>query len=148
MIANGPGANRHITITGFQPGGYTVKSEGKLWKQVWIAHFPAGARPDDRREIKVVVSSRHVAGEATLRQWLSGGRITGVCSAEPRTNFGTALGGLLVEANDGCALSSAWSIEELRERPSAAEVTATWAGSVGCFAAALLLAAMVFWIAR
>jgi hypothetical protein len=149
LIAKGPGANRHVTITGFDPGGYAVQSEGKRWTQVWVALFPAGARRDERRDIKVVVSSRDVANEVELRHWLSAGRITGICSAEPRTSFGTSLGSLLVEANhDGATLTAAWSIEELRAAPSAAEVMATWAGSVGCFAAVLLLAAVVFWITR
>jgi hypothetical protein len=36
----------------------------------------------------------------------------------------------------------------VRERPSADEVSGTWAGAVGGFAAVLILAAIVFLIAR
>ncbi len=148
LIEHGPGANRHVTITGYQPGGYVKESEGKLWTQVWVALFPAGARPEEFREIKVVVGSRRIPGEAVLRQWLSLGPITGICSAAPRTTWGTALGPLLSQANDGSTLRAAWSIAEVRELPSAAEVTGTWAGAVGGFAAVLILAALVFLIAR
>ncbi len=148
LIEHGPGANRHVTITGYQPGGYVKESEGKLWTQVWVALFPAGARPEEFREIKVVVGSRRIPGEAVLRQWLSLGPITGICSAAPRTTWGTALGPLLSQANDGSTLTAAWSIAEVRELPSAAEVTGTWAGAVGGFAAVLILAALVFLIAR
>jgi hypothetical protein len=148
LIEHGPGANRHVTITGYQPGGHVKESKGNLWTQVWVALFPVGARPEEFREIKVVVESRQIPGEAGLRQWLSLGRITGICSAAPRTTWGTTLGPLLSQANGGSTLRAAWSIEEVGELPSAAEVTGTWAGAVGCFAGVLILAAFVFLIAR
>jgi hypothetical protein len=148
LIEHGPGANRHVIVTGFDPGGHAVMSEGKLWKEVWVVLFPAGARPEERREIKVVASSKSVSGEPMLRQWFALGRITGICSAEPRTRWGTSLGSLLSQANGGSTLTAAWSIDEVRERPSAEEVTRTWAGAVGGFAAVLILAAIVFLIAR
>jgi hypothetical protein len=138
----------HATITGYQPGGYVKNSDGVLWTEVWVALFPAGALPEERRDIKVVVYSRQIPGEAVLRQWLSHGRITGISSAEPRTWWGTTLGPLLSQANGGSSLTAAWSIDEVGELPSAAEVTGTWAGAVGGFAVVLILAALVFLIAR
>ena len=152
LIEQGPGANRHVTITGYEPGGYVKESEtsahGTLWKLVWVPLFPAGARPEQRRDIKVVVESRQIAGETALRQWLSVGRITGICSAQPRTNWGKQRGPLLSQANDGSTLTAAWSIDVVGQPPSAAEVTGTWAGAVGGFAVVLVLAALVFLIAR
>jgi hypothetical protein len=68
--------------------------------------------------------------------------------ATPHTTWGTTLGPLLSQANGGSTLTAAWSIEEVRELPSATEVTGTWAGAVGGFAAVLILAAIVFLIAR
>jgi hypothetical protein len=44
LIEQGPGANRHVTITGYQPGGYVKESNDKLWTGVWVALLPAGAR--------------------------------------------------------------------------------------------------------
>lgn len=148
LIERGPGANRHVTITGYQPGVYVKESKGNLWTQVWVPLFPAGARPEEFREIKVVVESSRISGEAVLRQWLSRGRITGICSATPRTRWGTKLGPLLSQANGGSTLTAAWSIGEVGEWPRAAEVTETWAGAVGGFAAVLILAALVFLLAR
>jgi hypothetical protein len=145
LIQNGPGANRHITITDFRPGGYAVMSKSKSWTTVWIALFPADARPAERKEIKVVLSSTDVRDEAALRQWLRRGRVTGICSAAPSTSWGTELGPRLVEANQGCPLSAAWSIEELRETPSAALVEGLLGGAVGCLAAVVVLALIVFW---
>jgi hypothetical protein len=148
LVEHGPGANRHVTITGYQPGSYVKESKGNLWTQVWVPLFPAGAQPAEFHEIKVVVESRQIPGEAVLRQRLSLGRITGICTAAPRTTWGTTLGPLLSQANGGSTLTAAWSIEEVGELPSAAEVTGTWAGAVGCFAGVLILAALVFLIAR
>jgi hypothetical protein len=148
LVEHGPGANRHVTITGYQPGSYVKESKGNLWTQVWVPLFPAGAQPAEFHEIKVVVESRQIPGEAVLRQRLSLGRITGICTAAPRTTWGTTLGPLLSQANGGSTLTAAWSIEEVGELPSAAEVTGTWAGAVGCFAGVLILGALVFVIAR
>ncbi len=145
LIENGPGANRHVTVTDFQPGGYAVETKSKAWTDVWVALFPSGARGEERKEIKAVVSSSYIHGDPELQQWLRRGRISGICTAAPTSNFGTTLGPTLVKANPGCTLSSAWSIEELREPPSAAEVTVTLAISVGCFALVVVLALLVFW---
>jgi hypothetical protein len=146
LIENGPGENRHVTVTDFQPGGYAMETQGKSWTTVWVALFPAGARAEDRKAIPVVAYSSHIHSEPELRLWLRGGRITGICTSERRTNFGTALGPLIEQVNPGSTLSAAWSIEELHEPPSAATVTATLMGSVGCFAAVLILAMILFWL--
>ena len=42
------------------------------------------------------------------------GRITGICSASPRSSWGTVLGRKLVQANKGLPLTSVWSIDEMR----------------------------------
>ena len=142
LIRNGPGSNRHITVTDFRPGGYAFQSKSGSWTQVWIALFPAGA---EASEIKVVLSSKEVRDEDALAKLLQHGRVTGICSAALRSSWGMTLGSELVEANQGCQLSSAWSIEELREPPSAALVTGMLAGSNGCFAAVVMLAMIIFW---
>ncbi len=145
LIQNGPGVNRHVAITDFRGGGYVMESKSGSWTNVWIALFPPGAQPDERKEIKVVLSSKSVRDEAALRQLLQRGRVTGICSEVPRSSWGTVLGPKLIEANQGCQLSSAWSIEELREPPSAARVTGLLTSSTGCFAAVIILVMIVFW---
>jgi hypothetical protein len=145
LIQDGPGANRHVVITGFRPGGYAVQARSDSWAQVWVALFPAAARPEECKEIKVVLSSKLVRNEADLRDLMRGGRVTGICSETPRSSWGTTLGPNLVQANHGCPLSSAWSIEEMREPPSAAELMATFAGGVACLVTVLILALIVFW---
>jgi hypothetical protein len=147
LIQNGPGTNRHVTVTDFRPGGYAIETKSSSWTRVWVALFPAESRADQRPEIKVVLSSKAVSDEAALRRWLQPGRVAGICSATPRSGWGLVVGHNLVEANQGCPLSSAWSIEELREPPSAAEVQGIFTISAGCFAAILILAGIVFWTA-
>jgi hypothetical protein len=145
LIQNGPGPNRHVILTGFLPGGYAVETKSGSWTNVWVALFPIGAPPVQGKEIKVVLSSKAVGNEAALGRLLQSGRVTGICSETPRSSWGLTLGPKLVEANQGRQLSSAWWIEEMREPPSAALVTGILAGSVGCLAAVLILALIVFW---
>ncbi len=142
LLANGPGTNRHVTLTEFQPGGYAVQSKNGKWSQVWIALFPPGAAAGD---IQVVLSMKGVSSEAELEQLLAAGRINAICSAKLRTSWGTKLGPEIEAANPGSTLTAAWSLEELREVPSAGLVTSLLAGSGGCFVAVLLLALVVWW---
>jgi hypothetical protein len=145
LIENGPGTNRHVTVTDFRPGGYAFGSKAGSWTRVWVALFPAGPQPGERKDIRAVLSSTAVGDEAALRRLLQPGRVTGICSEAPKASWGTALGPRLLQVNPGCQLSSAWVIEELREPPSAARVTEILAVSAACFAAVLLLAVVVFW---
>ncbi|MEQ8787490.1 MAG: hypothetical protein RIC55_14395 [Pirellulaceae bacterium] len=146
LIQDGPGANRHVTLRDFLPGGYVVESKSSGWTTVWIALFPAGAGGGgDADEIRVVVSSKAIRNEAELQQLLQTGRFTGICWETQRTSWGTTLGGELIRANDGCPLSSAWYIEELRETPTAAHVQSLLLGSTACFTAVLVLSAVLFW---
>jgi hypothetical protein len=145
LIQNGPGANRHVTLTDFRPGGYAVESKSGTWTNVWVALFPIGAQANARREIQVVLSAKGIRDEAALRRLLQPGRITGMCSKTPRSSWGGTLGPELVKANDGRPLSSAWEIEELGEPPSEARVRWLLTGSGGCFAAVCVCALIVFW---
>ena len=147
LIDNGPGANRHVTLIGFLPGGYAAesKSQSKVWTQVWIALFPAGMRPEDRREIRVVLYSNDIPGAAPLGQRMQSGRITGICSASTRSSWGTVLGPEIVKANRGMPLTSVWEITEMREVPSEGLVRNLLWGSTGGFAVVVLLSLLVFW---
>jgi hypothetical protein len=148
LSRDGLGTNRHVTLTHFRPGGFAVETSsrsGGSWTHVWVALFPEGLRPEERREIKVVLSAKGVRDEAALRRLLEGGRVTGICSEAPSSSWGTQLGPKLVQANPGCQLSSAWTVEEMREPPGAALVTGILTGSASCFAAAVVLALLVFW---
>ena len=147
LIDDGPGANRHVTLTDFRPGGFAVQtnSKSKSWSQVWIVLFPAGSRPEARQEIKVVLSSHAVRDTAALEQLLRSGRVTGICSASPRSIWGGALGPEIVQANKGIPLSSAWEVEEMAAPPSERLVTSLLWGSAGSFVAAVLSALLIFW---
>ncbi len=146
LIQNGPGTNRHVTITDFRPGGYYFEGDPGSWREVYVALFPIGeARPT---EIKAVLSTKEVRDEAGLRQLLQHGHFTGICSKGPSSHWGTTLGPELVKANEGCPLLSAWSIDELdklSEVPSAASVARSFAESTGCLLVALICAAIIFW---
>ena len=145
LIQNGPGANRHITVTNFRPGGYAVETESGKWKDVWIALFPTGPQANGGKEIKVVLSSNGVVNEAALKRLVQSGRVTGICSTGPTSNWGGTVADELVKANQGGRLASAWLIEELHELPSAASVTEELACCASCFAAVILFAMVLFW---
>jgi hypothetical protein len=145
LIKNGPGANRHVILTDFQPGGYAFESKSGSWSSVWIALFPASARPDECKDIRVVLYSTSVRDEMDLGRLLQNGRVLGMCSADSKSYWGATLGPNLTKANQGCQLSSSWSIEELSEPPSVTLVTRIMNGSAGCFVAVLILAIFVFW---
>jgi hypothetical protein len=145
LIQNGPGTNRHVTLTGFRAGGYAAETKSGGWTGVWVALFPTGPQTDAGKEIKAVLSSKAVKDEDALRRLVQSGRVTGICSEAPRSGWGGELGPKLSQANQGCQLSSAWEIEELREPPSAALVMGLLTGSAGCFAVVLILAPILFW---
>ncbi len=145
LIDDGPGANRHVTVTDFRPGGVAYETESGRWTEAWVALFPGKAPADKSRAIQVVLSSKTVHDNADLTRLLQQGRVTGICSQTPSSSWGVTLGPELVKANPGCTLSSAWSIEELRAPPGAATVTALLTGSECCLAAVLILALIVYW---
>lgn len=147
LIENGPGANRHVTITGFRVGGYTFenRSGSDTWSDLWIALFPVGVESTD---IQVVLSSRAVRSPPELGRLLQAGKVTGICSQEPRTRWGAKLGPNLRRASRGATLASAWEIEEMSEPPSRARVTSILVGAAACFGAVLVLASAIFWKAR
>jgi uncharacterized membrane protein len=65
LINNGPGENRHVTITNFAAAGYvTEQTQGGTWNEVWIALFPVGV-PEE--EIKAVYSSKSINSDAMRR---------------------------------------------------------------------------------
>jgi hypothetical protein len=154
LIENGPRGNPHVVVTDFRLGGYCFLSkDGKLgvWSTVWVAMFPVagdGKKPAGKStepaEIKAILKSRTLRSDAALGQFLKRGRVVGICTEEPRTNFGTTLGPNLQEANPDCPLVTAYEIEELNELPSGATIREAFLGASACFAVALLLALVIF----
>jgi hypothetical protein len=150
LIRSGPGANRHLTITDFETGGFVYESRGGAWTSVWVALFPPeqpSNRPAD--EIEVVLSSKQIRDEATLQRLLRPGQVTGICSATRSTSWGVTLGPRLVESNPGSKLNSAWRFEYVENTPTLQFVSILPASSTGCFVSALILAAAIgyrnFW---
>lgn len=148
LIEDGPGPNRHLTLTNFRPGGFAVQSQNGAWTSVWIALFPAGAGENKLQEIRVVLSSRAIRNEADLRKMFEHGRVTGICSSAPRSNWGATLGRQLSQANGGRPLNAAWSIEEMNNPPTAALVNTLLSCSAGCFALVLAIVPVMFWATR
>jgi hypothetical protein len=142
LIKNGPGANRHVTLTDFRPAGYVVETKSGSWQQVWVPLFPPEAPAGD---IKVVLSCSSVRDLGGLQRLMQPGQITGICSASLRETWGTTLGPKLVEANPGCSLTAAWSVEEMSEPPSEALVTGFLYGGVASLGTVLLLALILVW---
>jgi hypothetical protein len=145
LIENGPGDNRHVIITKFQPGGYVSESRDGVWTDVWIAVFPAEPPLAVNQEIAAVLHSNRIHDEAAIRRALQGGRVTGICSVARGSSWGATLGPELAKSNPGCQLSSAWKIEELREPPGEAQVMQVLAGAGACFVVVLALAVFIFW---
>jgi hypothetical protein len=142
LIADGPGATRHLTITGFEPGGYVIETDkAGAWREVWVALFPAGA---ERAEINLVLSTKSVRDVEGLRRLLAGGRVTVLSEAAPSTGW-AKVGPNLVQANNGCQLSSAWRVQEVGDIPSASTVAWIMAGSAACLALVLAFAAALVW---
>ncbi len=139
LIENGPGANRHVTITDFKPGIYIAESKDDSWKEVWVPLFPAGM---PAREIKVVLSSRAIRDEVALDPLLQQPRITGICSADQRSNWGSTLGPQLVEANQNLPLTSAWELEDVSKPPNAEGYLI---GSAVSFSLVVLIAMFLGW---
>ncbi len=50
LIQKGPGANRHVTLRDYRPGGYayTSQSGSPPWSEVYVALFPAPRGPMNR----------------------------------------------------------------------------------------------------
>jgi hypothetical protein len=142
LIQDGPGLNRHVSISGFSVGGYAVESSSS---RAWVALFPTGLQSN---EIKAVLCLRAFRGETDVQRLVQQGRATGICSTNERSSWGMVLGPELEKANQGMRLSSAWDIEELTEPPSAARVRGFFVGAIVCLAIALILAATIFWKAK
>lgn len=142
LIRNGPGENRHVTLTDFEPGGYVVQENGQTWSQVWVALSAAGREPD---QIEVVARLEGVHSAADVQRSLRNGRVSGICSAAPRSRWGAALRPRLERANDGRSLGAAWEIRELRETPKASVVTVFLTISVVGFAGAIVLSLAFVW---
>jgi hypothetical protein len=145
LIKNGPGLNRHVTLTQFEAGGYVVEqTDGGTWKEVWIALYPAGLGSDaDEEEIKVVFASKSINSKPMLRQVMQQRQVTGICSKSLRSSWGATLGPEMVKANDGAPLKSAWSIHAPRSPPSAQFVKYIFVSSYAAFGAALAIAGLV-----
>jgi hypothetical protein len=141
LIKNGPGENRHVTLTDFEPGGWVVQTENNSWKEVTIAMFPAGG-PDDN--IEVVLSSRSINSDPMLRQFLAQKKITGICSKARRSNWGATLGPELVKANDGAPLASPWAVHELRNPPTEGFVNGVFNAAYISFGLVIAIALVVF----
>jgi hypothetical protein len=136
LIENGPGVNRHVSISDFRAGGYTLANGCG----VWVALFPNDEKPDSGTEIKAVLWSMTIHDKVALTKMLRRGRIDGACEAVPTAHWGGTLGPDLRRANPGSQLVSAWQIHDLSEPPSAALVTGVLAGSVSCFLVGFILA--------
>ncbi len=141
LIKNGPGANRHVIVTDFNAGGFTVETKDDHWQSVWVALFPLGVQ----KEIEVVLGIKSVFNQNDLAALLAAGKVQGVCSAERISGWGATLGPNLIKANQDLPLKSAWKIDEMRRPPNASVVAAIWYSSVVTFAAALALAAALAW---
>jgi hypothetical protein len=144
LIKNGPGENRHITLTDYLPGGYVMETKDKAtadnWSNVWVALFPAG----QAREIKVVMYSKSINNLSQLKNYLLQGKITGVCSQTERRSWGTELGPEMVKSNQGATLTSAWEIEHIDAPPSETVVYGLLYGSYALLAVVIGMSLFVF----
>ncbi|QJW94273.1 hypothetical protein [Frigoriglobus tundricola] len=124
LIRNGPGANRYVVITDFQPGGSVSKAKHGDWLEVSVALFPKSDKPEDTNDIQAVLWSKSFRNEIELHNFFrrTPGRIKGICSESKRSFWGLDLGPKLTEANGQRPLTAAWDIEEMSEPPSAEEV--------------------------
>jgi hypothetical protein len=143
LIDKGPGANRHVIVTDYQPGGFAFEAKSNSWTQVWLALFSPRL---PRNKIRAVFNSNSIRNEQELRHVASLGRLKGICSSELRTSWGLTLGPEIVKSNQGIPLEAAWDIRELRDVPSESTVFALCAAAVGCLAATLLFAGLALWM--
>ena len=81
----------------------------------------------------------------SLRIWLQSPRITGICSVAPQSGWGTTLGPELIRANHDRRLQAAWSIDEMRVRPSAETVRGLLIASTCSFSSIFLFAMVLVW---
>ncbi len=119
---------------------FGVLPEGLEPPQGKVRSFLSTSRLLGQLMIKAVLFSKALRDESALRRLLQQGSVTGICSESPRPGWEKTLGQKLRKANQGCALSSAWMIEEIRQPPTAAVVTAILWASAGCLTAAIVLA--------
>lgn len=141
LIKNGPGGNRHVTITEFSPGGYVVEeTQGGVWKEAWVALFPINAPQD---EIKVIYSTKGASNEPALSLMMGQPKLTGMCTKTLRASWGATLGPEMVKSNNNAPLKAAWSIHELRNPPSAEFVKYVFFSSYAAFSGALLIAFVI-----
>lgn len=140
LIANGPGANRHVALTEFVPGGYVVETKNDRWTQVWTALDPVGAAGG---EIQAVFSTKYVASEQALADMLNQPKLIVGCSKTKRSSWGATLGPELRESNGDRPLNAAWDLDDLGTPPSQAMITAIYATSYACFGVALAFALFI-----
>ena len=141
LIKNGPGDNRHVTITDFEPGGYVVESKNGTWTEVWIALFPSGG-PEDK--IELVISTKSVGNDGMLRQFAAQPKLTGICSKARRSSWGATLGPELVKANQNAPLASPWSVHQPREPVTEGFVNGVFTSAYITFGLVIAIALVVF----
>ncbi len=142
LIKNGPGENRHVIVTDFEPGGIAYEEKDGSWTFVSVAVFPTGQQP---QEIEAVMSSKQISNEGQLRMAMQPQRFEGICSAQKSTSWGVTLGPNLVQANNGLPLKAAWDIDELRYVPSEEMVKGLYIAAMCCSAATILMSLIVIW---
>lgn len=140
LIAQGPGANRHVAVTDFVPGGYVVETKNGSWSQAWAVLDPVGAAGG---EIQAVFSTKYVADEQALANMLNQPRLIVGCSAGRRSSWGATLGPELRKSNGDRPLNAAWDLDDLGTPPSPGMIAAIFATSYACFGVALALALIV-----
>jgi hypothetical protein len=145
LIADGPGANRHVTVTNLQFGGYVTQERHGNWESVTVALFPAGAK--GAREIKAVLDSSAIRDKDALERFFQRDKITGICGASP-SGLGSALGPKLQEVNGGATVTTAWRIEDASNVGSAGKVQALFLAASGLLAVAMALALTLVYLKR
>ncbi len=140
LIENGPGANRHVLLTGFVAGNPDADVKGDGWRDVWVPLFPTDSAGGEPREIRAVFASDSIADAEALRSALGGDRVAVMCSEKPKSDWGSTLGPNLVKANENRTLGSAWYLDDLRDPPSARGVNRDFTIATACFIFVVLLA--------
>lgn len=151
LIENGPGSNRHVTITHFTPGRPLVKPPRSLPPRALVPLFPqtdANAKPASvPGEMAVILRRDDIASEADAEHLLQPGRFTGLCSAS-RTNWSGTASETLTSLNPGSSLSSAWEITNLVAPLPGEAIYVLFAGSQVCFVVVIVGSLVLFWVFR